>query len=207
MWGAACRSLQLLDRSPCGRGFGFCTRVAAVHLRPANLVLRRREVAHSAKATSKPAASTGRRTVGCTARGRLPRLAHRHCVVWPPRTNVWQIETKPAPKASSLHTGGTSSTHQHCCLVKYGKKEKAMWIKSSLIALGFAGAMVASTPAPAPAQGVHVGPGGVSVDVGRPRYRERYRGYHDYAYDRRYGRCRTVTIERAGSTRTIRRCD
>ena len=46
-----------------------------------------------------------------------------------------------------------------------------MWIKSSLIALGFAGAMVASTPAPAPAQGVHVGPGGVSVDVGRPRYR------------------------------------
>jgi hypothetical protein len=92
-------------------------------------------------------------------------------------------------------------------LVKYGKKEKAMWIKSSLIALGFAGAMVASTPAPAPAQGVHVGPGGVSVDVGRPRYRERYRGYHDYAYDRRYGGCRTVTIERAGSTRTIRRCD
>ena len=51
-----------------------------------------------------------------------------------------------------------------------------MWIKSSLIALGFAGAMVASTPAPAPAQGVHVGPGGVSVDVGRPRYRERYVG-------------------------------
>jgi len=123
------------------------------------------------------------------------------------KNNVWQIETKPAPKVSSLHTGGTSSTHQHCCLVKYGKKEKAMWIKSSLIALGFAGAMVASTPAPAPAQGVHVGPGGVSVDVGRPRYREHYRGYHDYAYDRRHGGCRTVTIERAGSTRTIRRCD
>ena len=83
-----------------------------------------------------------------------------------------------------------------------------MWIKSSLIALGFAGAMVASTPAPAPAQGVHVGPGGVSVDVGRPRYRDHYyRGYHDYAYDRRHGGCRTVTIERAGSVRTIRRCD
>jgi hypothetical protein len=102
---------------------------------------------------------------------------------------------------------GTSSTDQHCCSVKYGKKEKAMWIKSSLIALGFAGAMVASTPAPAPAQGVHVGPGGVSVDVGRPHYREHYRGYHDYAYDRRHGGCRTVTIERAGSVRTIRRCD
>ena len=43
MWGAACRSLQLLDRSPCGRGFGFCTRVAAVHLRPANLLLCRRD--------------------------------------------------------------------------------------------------------------------------------------------------------------------
>jgi hypothetical protein len=91
-------------------------------------------------------------------------------------------------------------------LVKKGQKEKAMWTKSSLIALGFAGAMVASTPAPALAQGVHVGPGGVSVDVGRPRYREHYRG-HDYAYDRRHGGCRTVTIERAGSTRTIRRCD
>ena len=51
-----------------------------------------------------------------------------------------------------------------------------MWIKSSLLALGFAGAMVASTPAPAPAQGVYVGPHGVGVDLGRPRYREHYRG-------------------------------
>ena len=82
-----------------------------------------------------------------------------------------------------------------------------MWIKASLIALGFAGAMIAATPAPVLAQGVHVGPGGVSVDVGGPRYREHYRGYHDYGYDRRRGGCRTVTIERAGSVRTIRRCD
>ena len=85
-----------------------------------------------------------------------------------------------------------------------------MWIRTSLIALGLAGAMAAGTPAPTLAQGVHIGPGGVGIDIGRPGYRERhYRGgvYDDYAYDRRYGRCRTVTIERAGSTRTIRRCD
>ena len=86
-----------------------------------------------------------------------------------------------------------------------------MWIKTSLIALGLAGAMAAATPAPTLAQGVHVGPGGVSVDIGRPGYRERhYRGgaYDDYAYDRRYrGGCRTVTIDRDnGSRRTIRRC-
>jgi hypothetical protein len=43
-----------------------------------------------------------------------------------------------------------------------------MWIKTSLIALGLAGAMAAATPAPTLAQGVHVGPGGVSVDIGRP---------------------------------------
>jgi hypothetical protein len=43
-----------------------------------------------------------------------------------------------------------------------------MWIKASLIALGFAGAMIAATPAPTLAQGVYVGPGGVSVDVGGP---------------------------------------
>ena len=32
--------------------------------------------------------------------------------------------------------------------------------------------MAATTPAPTLAQGEYVGPGGVSVDVGRPRYRE-----------------------------------
>jgi hypothetical protein len=166
--------------------------------------------------------STGAAGIGCTARGRLPRLAHRHCVAWPPRTNVWADRNK-------TRTGGEQSAHpaellpqirivgrmRQLCptsehrdrLGQIRTKGKAMWIKSSLIALGFAGAMVASTPAPAPAQGVHVGPGGVSVDVGRPRYREHYRGHHDYAYDRRHGSCRTVTIERAGSTRTIRRCD
>lgn len=52
-----------------------------------------------------------------------------------------------------------------------------MWIKASLIAVGFVAATAAATPAPTLAQGVYVGPGGVSVDVGRPRYRERYRGY------------------------------
>jgi hypothetical protein len=87
-----------------------------------------------------------------------------------------------------------------------------MWIKTSLIALGLAGAMAAGTPAPTLAQGVHIGPGGVGIDIGRPSYRERhYRGgvYDDYAYDRRYrGGCRTVTIDRDnGSRRTIRRCD
>jgi hypothetical protein len=85
-----------------------------------------------------------------------------------------------------------------------------MWIKTSLIALGFAGALAAATPAPSLAQGVYIGPGGVGVDVGRPRSRERdYRGYDDYAYDRRFrGGCRTVTIDRDnGSRRTIRRCD
>ena len=83
-----------------------------------------------------------------------------------------------------------------------------MWIKASLIAAGFVAATAAATPAPTLAQGVYVGPGGVSVDVGRLRYRDHYyRGYHDYAYDRRHGGCRTVTIERAGSTRTIRHCD
>jgi hypothetical protein len=37
---------------------------------------------------------------------------------------------------------------------------------------GSVAAMAATTPAPTLAQGVYVGPGGVSVDVGRPRYRE-----------------------------------
>lgn len=85
-----------------------------------------------------------------------------------------------------------------------------MWIKASLIALGIVGAMAAATPSPTLAQGVYVGPGGVGVDIGRPGYREhRYRGYDDYAYDRRFrGGCRTVTIERDnGSMRRIRRCD
>ena len=53
--------------------------------------------------------------------------------------------------------GSTSQNRQ--------KESKAMWIKSSLLALGFAGAMVASTPAPAPAQGVYVGPHGVGLTL------------------------------------------
>ena len=42
-------------------------------------------------------------------------------------------------------------------------------IKASLIALCFAGAMIAATPAPAPAHGVYVGPHGVGVDLGQPQ--------------------------------------
>ena len=90
-----------------------------------------------------------------------------------------------------------------------------MWIKTSLIALGTAGALAAATPAPTLAQGVYIGPGGVGVDVGRPGWRERdyYRGDYyrdDYTYERRYrGRdCRTITIRRDdGSMKQIRRCD
>jgi hypothetical protein len=85
-----------------------------------------------------------------------------------------------------------------------------MWIKTSLIAVGLAGAMLAGSPTPGSAQGVYIGPGGVGVDLGRPGYHERrYRGYDEYAYDRRHrGGCRTVTIERDnGSMRRIRRCD
>jgi hypothetical protein len=41
-----------------------------------------------------------------------------------------------------------------------------MWIKACLIAVGFVAATAAATPSPTLAQGVYVGPGGVSVDVG-----------------------------------------
>ena len=41
-------------------------------------------------------------------------------------------------------------------------------IKASLIALCFAGAMIAATPAPALAQGVYVGPGGVALTLVGP---------------------------------------
>lgn len=83
------------------------------------------------------------------------------------------------------------------------------WITKSLVALGFVGAMAVATPTPTVAQGVYLGGPGVGVEIGRPGYRERYyRGYHDYAYERGRGHCRTVTIERDnGSVRRIRRCD
>jgi hypothetical protein len=91
-----------------------------------------------------------------------------------------------------------------------------MWMKTSLIALGMASAFAVATPVATLAQGVYIGPGGVGVDVGPPRYRER--GYYreddyyrdDYTYERPYrGRgCRTVTIRRDnGSVKQIRRCD
>ena len=86
-----------------------------------------------------------------------------------------------------------------------------MWIKTSLIALGIAGALAAATPAPTLAQGVYIGPGGVGVDLGRPGWRERGdRAYEGYAYDRgfRGSGCRTVTIRRDdGRMKQIRRCD
>jgi hypothetical protein len=85
-----------------------------------------------------------------------------------------------------------------------------MRVTRALVALGFVGAMAIGTPAPSRAQGVYIGPGGVGIDTGPPRYRERYyRGDRSYAYERgRFGGCRTVTIERDdGSVRRVRRCD
>jgi hypothetical protein len=80
-----------------------------------------------------------------------------------------------------------------------------------LIALGIGGLLAAATPAPTVAQGVHIGPGGVGIDIGRPGWRERHhRAYRGYAYERgfRGHGCRTVTIERDdGSVKRIRRCD
>jgi len=100
-----------------------------------------------------------------------------------------------------------------------------MLVTRGLVALGFVGAMAIGTPAPGLAQGVYIGPGGVGIDTGPPRYREPYysepyysepyyseryyRRDRGYASERgRYGGCRTVTIERDdGSVRRVRRCD
>ena len=95
-----------------------------------------------------------------------------------------------------------------------------MLVTRALVALGFVGAMAIGIPAPSLAQGVYIGPGGVGIDTGPPRYREpyysepyyseRYYGRdRGYASERgRYGGCRTVTIERDdGSVRRVRRCD
>jgi hypothetical protein len=84
-----------------------------------------------------------------------------------------------------------------------------MWLKTSLAVLGMTGTLVAASPTPTVAQGVHIGPGGVGIDVGRPGWRERhYRDRDAYAYERRGSGCRTVTIERDdGSMKRVRRCD
>ena len=95
-----------------------------------------------------------------------------------------------------------------------------MLVTRALVALGFVGAMAIGIPAPSLAQGVYIGPGGVGIDTGPPRYREPYysepyyseryyRGDRAYGYERgRYGGCRTVTIERDdGSVHRVRRCD
>jgi hypothetical protein len=82
-----------------------------------------------------------------------------------------------------------------------------MWIKTSIAALGIAGALGAATPAPTLAQGVYFGPNGVGIDIGRhPRD---YRDYREgYAYEHGFQGCRTITIQRDdGSMKRIRRCD
>jgi hypothetical protein len=57
-------------------------------------------------------------------------------------------------------------------------------IASTLVALGFAGAIAGATAMPASAQGVYVEGPGVEFGVGRPYYRDHnyYRHYHDYGY-------------------------
>jgi hypothetical protein len=61
--------------------------------------------------------------------------------------------------------------------------------------------------APAVAEGVHIGPGGVDVHVGPPPPpppRVERRIYRDSDFAR--GHCRTVVVERDGVVKTIRRC-
>ena len=79
-----------------------------------------------------------------------------------------------------------------------------MWMKTSLAALGMMGALAAATPVPTLAQGVHIGPGGVGIDVGRPGWRERHdRAYRGYAYERdrrpgcRTGECSSIRLRSA----------
>jgi hypothetical protein len=88
------------------------------------------------------------------------------------------------------------------------KKGKTM-VTKTLVALGFIGAIAVAGPAPTLAQGVYLQGPGFGVDIGQPRYRERFHRDHSYAYDReRFGGCRTITIERDdGSVRRVRRCD
>jgi len=56
-------------------------------------------------------------------------------------------------------------------------------IASTLVALGFAGAIAGGTATPAAAQGIYFQGPGVEFGVGAPTYRERYyRSYRDYDY-------------------------
>jgi len=63
-------------------------------------------------------------------------------------------------------------------------------IASTLVALGFVGAIAGGTAAPAAAQGIYFEGPGVGVEVGRPYYRDRYyRHYREYdSGPRVYGR-------------------
>jgi hypothetical protein len=56
-------------------------------------------------------------------------------------------------------------------------------IASTLVALGFAGAIAGGMATPAAAQGVYFEGPGVEFGAGAPSYREHYyRRYHDYDY-------------------------
>jgi len=55
-------------------------------------------------------------------------------------------------------------------------------IASTLVALGFAGAIAGGTATPAAAQGIYFEGPGVEFGIGRPAYRERYYRYHDHDY-------------------------
>jgi hypothetical protein len=56
-------------------------------------------------------------------------------------------------------------------------------IASTLVALGFAGAIAGGTATPAAAQGIYFQGPGVEFGVGAPTYRDRYyRSYRDYDY-------------------------
>jgi hypothetical protein len=100
-----------------------------------------------------------------------------------------------------------------------------MLLKKCLVALGVVGAMAIATPAPTLAEGVYLQGPGFGVDIGRsgrmgvdigrhrdrdfdrPLYRDRYGDRYD-RYERRYGGCKNITIERDdGSVRRTRRCD
>jgi hypothetical protein len=65
-----------------------------------------------------------------------------------------------------------------------------MLVTRALVALGFVGAMAIGTSAPSLAQGVYIGPGGVGIDTGPPRYREPY--YSDRT--RRWKRAQSETV-------------
>jgi len=80
-----------------------------------------------------------------------------------------------------------------------------------MLAIGLIAAASFAVAAPAIAEDFYVGgrDGGVGVEFGRNRDRDRdhYRTYgSDRDYDRGYARCRTTIIREDGMVRKIRRC-